>query len=175
MDPFVGEIRIFGGSFAPQGWAFCDGSLLPIASYTALFSLLGTTYGGDGVSNFALPDLRGRVPVHMGSGPGLSNYTIGQRGGAETVSLTASQLPSHTHAANCANNTNVGNQASPSGNYWSTDPGGNTGAYNNAANSGQLSANAIEPAGGGQPHGNLQPFMAINYIIAWTGIYPSRS
>lgn len=175
MDPFIGEIKIFAGNFAPQGWAFCDGSTLAISSYTALFSLLGTTYGGDGVTNFKLPDLRGRVPVHMGSGPGLSNYVIGQSGGTETVSLTASQLPSHTHTANCASTNNVGNQVSPVGNYWSTDPGGNTGAYNSAANGSQLAQGAIGPAGGGQPHDNLQPFMAVNYIIALNGVYPSRS
>ncbi len=174
-DPYVGEIRMFGGTFAPLNWAFCDGSLLPISQNQALFSLLGTFYGGDGVRTFALPDLRGRVPVNMGTGPGLSNYNLGQAGGSETVTLTVQNLPAHTHAAKCATTANVGTQSNPSGNYWSTDGGDNTEAYNNASDSNTMAASALGQTGGSQAHNNMQPFLAVNYIIALNGIFPPRS
>lgn len=171
-EPFIGEIRIFAGNFAPRGWAFCQGQLLPIAQNDALFALLGTTYGGDGRTTFALPNLAGRIPIHQGTGPGLSPRPIGQAGGTETVTVSAQEMPSHTHAALCSNTGS--NQASPVGNFWSTDPGGNTAAYSNTAGS-QMATTAIGTTGGGQPHNNLQPFLVINYIIALQGIFPSRS
>jgi len=162
---------MFAGNFAPQGWALCQGQLLSIEQNTALFALIGTTYGGDGQTTFALPDLRGRVTVSMGSGQGLTPRSIGQNGGSETVGLVAAQMPAHSHLANCGP---IGTQASPTGNYWSTDPGGNTAAYSNASNS-QMAAGAISAYTGGQPHDNVQPFLVINYIIALQGIFPSQN
>ncbi len=173
-EPFLGEIRMFGGNFAPQGWSFCDGSLVAISQYDALFSLMGTTYGGDGVQTFGLPDLRGRVPVHMGNRAG-TNYQLGQLGGSENVTLVTSQLPAHTHQARGAS---LGDSPSPSGKYWSTDPGGNVGAYNNTSpvpSPAAMSGASLSPAGGSQPHENMQPFLAITYIIAMEGIYPSQN
>lgn len=172
MEPFIGEIRIFAGNYAPRGWALCQGQLLPIAQNQALFALLGTIYGGDGRTTFALPNLAGRIPINQGTGPGLSPRPIGQAGGAETVTISVQEMPSHSHVANCSNAGS--NQASPVGNFWSTDPGGNTGAYNNTAGS-QMAATAIGNTGGGQAHNNVQPFLVINYIIAIQGIFPSRS
>ena len=171
-DPFLGEIRTFAGNFAPSGWALCQGQLLPIAQNDALFSLLGTTYGGDGQSTFALPNLAGRISLHQGTGPGLSPRTMGEAGGSEAVSLSGQQIPVHNHAANCSNTG--ANNLSPVGSYWSTDPGGNTGAYSTADGS-QLAGTAIGNTGGGQPHNNLQPYLVITYIIALEGIYPSRN
>ena len=174
-DPFIGQITMFGGNFAPRGWAFCDGQLLAISQNTALFSILGTTYGGDGVSTFALPDLRGRASIHPGHGPGLSQYHLGEKGGAETVTLTTAQIPSHSHAlninssnGNTANGTNAvlagfGTSAPPVGNFTSSAP--------NAA----ASATSISNTGGSQAHSNVQPFLCVNFIIATVGIYPSRS
>jgi microcystin-dependent protein len=170
--PYVGEIRIFAGNFAPAGWMLCQGQLLSIAENEVLFTLIGTTYGGDGQSTFALPNLASRIPTHQGTGPGLSNQIIGQEGGNETITLTAGQMPVHNHAAICSNTG--ANQASPGGNFWSTDPGGNTAAYSNAAGS-QMAPAAVGNTGGGQPHDNLQPFVVINYIISLFGIFPSQS
>jgi len=172
-NPFIGEIFMFAGNFAPQGWAFCDGRLLAIAENTALFSLLGTTYGGDGERTFALPDLRGRVPVHMGTSP-LSGtpYFEGQMGGTETVILQTAQLPPHRHAANA---NGGGNVVSPANAVWSTDPFGNTAAYTDPANS-VMRGDAIgssSPAA--QPHDNIQPFLGVNFIISLFGIFPSRA
>jgi microcystin-dependent protein len=167
MDPFLGEIRMFGGNFAPQGWATCDGQILPIAQNTALFSLLGTTYGGNGQSTFALPDLRGRLPVHIGGG-----LTIGQAGGSETVILTTTNLPAHTHVANAAS---AATTLSPAGQYWAADPGANVAPYAAAPDGRVMSGTAIGAQGGNQPHANLQPFLAVTFIIALEGIYPSRS
>jgi len=167
MDPFLGEIRMFGGNFAPQGWATCDGQILPIAQNTALFSLLGTTYGGNGQTTFALPDLRGRLPVHIGGG-----LTIGQAGGSETVILTATNLPAHTHTANAAS---AARTLSPAGQYWAADPGANVAPYAAAPDGRVMSGTAIGAQGGSQPHANMQPFLAVTFIIALEGIYPSRS
>jgi microcystin-dependent protein len=145
---------------------------MPINENTALFSLLGTTYGGDGVTTFALPDFRGRFPVHIGQGVGLSPRQMGDSAGEEAVTLTVQQLPAHTHAVICA--SGAANSVSPAGNFWATDPGGNTAPYSNTAGA-QMATGAIGIAGGSQPHDNVQPFLAINYIIALTGIYPPRS
>ena len=169
MDPFIAEIVMFGGNFAPRGWAFCDGQLLPIAQNTALFSLIGTTYGGDGRTTFALPDLRGRVPVHPGNGPGLTSRTLGQKGGTETETLTANQIPPHSHLLR-AN----------SGRADSTDPSNATIAKANEDTYNENSADVnmkgdTANAGGGQAHNNMQPYLCVNFIIALQGIFPSRS
>lgn len=171
-DPFLGEIRPFAGNFAPLGWALCQGQLLPIAQNDALFALIGTTYGGDGQTTFALPNLAGRIPLHQGAGPGLTPRALGEAGGSETVTLNVQQLPAHTHAALGANSG--ADKVSPAGAFWSTDPGGNTGAYSTAAG-GQMAAGAVGVAGGGQAHANVQPFLVLNYIIALEGIFPPRS
>ena len=174
MSPsFVGEIMMFAGSFAPQGWAFCDGSLMSIAQDEALFVLLGTTYGGDGQSTFGLPDLRGRMPVHQGSN-GFSNYPPGQNGGTEQVTLTTNQLPSHTHPFNATSNN--GNSKQPGG---GTIPAGvsgtNTNVYSTAASDSTMRANILANAGGSQPHNNLQPTLAISFCIALFGVFPSQN
>lgn len=170
-DPFVGEIRMFGGNFAPLYWYFCDGSLLPISEYDVLFNLIGTTYGGDGQSTFQLPDLRSRVPVHDGQGPGLPYYTMGETGGAEAVTLTPQTMPQHSHALFASTDNGIYN--TPVSNLPAR--GTNTRLYYQDAPSPSLSlANeAIQPAGEGQPHTNIQPYLAVNFIIAWSGIYPS--
>jgi microcystin-dependent protein len=167
MDPFLGEIRMFGGNYPPVGWATCDGQILSISQNTALFSLLGTTYGGDGQTMFALPDLRWRVPVHAGAG-----LSIGQAGGSETVNLTTTNLPAHTHAANAAS---AGTTLSPAGNYWAADPGQNVAPYAGMPDGKVMGGGAIGGQGGSQPHENMQPFLAITFIIALEGVYPSRS
>jgi len=167
VDPFVGEIRMFAGNFAPMGWATCDGQLVSIADNSTLFQLLGTTYGGDGETTFALPDLRGRVPVHTGS-----NLLMGGTGGTETVALTAANLPPHNHAAPAASR---GTTLSPAGNYWAADPGENVAPYAAAPDGGVMSGAAIGAQGGGQPHGNMQPFLAITFIISLYGVFPSPS
>ena len=174
-DPFIGQITMFGGNFAPRGWGFCDGQLLAISQNTALFSILGTTYGGDGVTTFALPDLRGRVSIHPGQGPGLSRYTLGEKGGAETVTLTANQIPSHSHQLNINSsngNTSNGTDAVVAGYGTSAPPVGN---FTNAAANASASSSSISNTGGSQSHNNLQPFLCVNFIIALVGIYPSRS
>jgi len=170
-DPFLGEIRMFGGNFAPQGWALCNGQLLSISQNTALFSLLGTNYGGDGRTTFGLPDLRGRAPIHMGQGAGLTARSIGNASGRETVALTIQECPPHSHSAAGASGAS---QPSPVGNFWSTDPNGNTAAYSTTANS-VMSAAAVGTTGPGQPHDNMPPYLAVNYIIALAGVFPARS
>jgi microcystin-dependent protein len=167
-EPYVGEIRIFAGNFAPADWAFCDGSLMDIGTYDTLFTLIGTTYGGDGQSTFALPDLRGRLPVHQGTG--LSTYSIGQMAGQETVTLQTTQLPVHTHSV--AANGSAGTTSSPTGNVPGTWSEGLQ--YTSASASTPMSASAIGAAGGGQPHENMQPFTCINFIISLYGIFPSQ-
>lgn len=170
-DPFIGEIQLFGGNFAPRGWALCDGQLLAVSQNDALFSLIGTIYGGDGRTTFALPDLRSRVPIHYGNGPGLSNYTIGSRGGLEMVTLTVNQLPSHSHLANC--NTANGTTPNPANNVWAAQPA--LGQYQPPGTAANMKTTAIENKGGGQSHTNIIPYQAVIYIIALQGIYPSRS
>lgn len=167
--PYIGEIRMFAGNFAPQGWLMCDGSLQSIAENDVLFSLIGTTYGGDGQTTFGLPDLRGRVPVHNGQGPGLSNYVLGQSGGQETVTLSANQIPVHTHNV-IATSTN-GTQTGPGG----AIPAGSSAValYNTNPPQTNLAPQAVKPDGQGQPHTNFQPYLCINFIIAQFGIYPS--
>jgi len=171
-DQFLGEIRTFAGNFAPAGWALCQGQLLAIAENDALFTLIGTTYGGDGQTTFALPNLASRIPIHQGTGPGLTPRTMGEADGNETVTLSAQQMPAHNHAA--IGSSTGANKLSPVGSFWSTDPGGNTAAYSNAAGS-QMAGAAIGNTGGGQPHDNVQPFLVINYIIALEGIFPSQA
>ncbi len=167
-EPFLGEIKMFGGNFAPVGYAQCNGQLLPISQNQALFSILGTTYGGDGRTTYALPDLRGRVPIHFGQGPGLSSYVEGELGGTESVTLQASQMPSHSHSVN----SNSGDASAPS--PQGTVPAGQ-GAYAAAANGTLMNSGMIAATGGSQPHTNIQPFLAVNFIIALQGIYPTRN
>ncbi|AXG13605.1 phage tail protein [Intrasporangium calvum] len=167
-QPFVGEIRLFGGNFAPAGWAFCDGQLLPISENETLFALIGTTYGGDGQSTFGLPDLRGRLPLHQGSG-----FILGEQGGAESVSLTATQIPAHAHAL--LGTTDNGTTATPSGNAAATLPEVTTLAYGTDAPSTTLHPQSIGGTGGGQPHSNLQPFLCLSFIISLFGIFPQST
>jgi microcystin-dependent protein len=177
MDQFLGEIRMTGFNFAPNGWALCNGQTLSISENSALFALLGTFYGGNGVSTFNLPDLQGRVPIHQGNGPGLSPYVIGENGGTENVTLLSNQMPAHNHLVG-VNNQNGGN-ADPTnailavGNTGGRSPAA-TDDYTTSAATGNLAANAVSIAGGNQPHSNLQPFLTVNFIIALTGIFPSR-
>ena len=171
--PYLGEIRSFPFNFAPTGWATCSGQLLPISQNIALFSLLGTTYGGDGITTFALPDLQGLVAVSYGNGAGLSPYNLGQAGGEENVTLTSQQMPSHTHAAQCVNAK--ANKPNPVGNVWAQDAAGTTAEYSSSPPNAVMAAAAISPVGGGQAHDNLQPYLALNYCIALEGIYPSRN
>ena len=168
-DPYIGEIRMFAGNFAPLGWAFCNGALLPIAQYEALFSLLGTTYGGDGQTTFALPDLRGRGPIHAGQGPGLTNHPQGEQGGTETVTLTVAQMPAHTHAP--AASSAAGTSSHPNGNVWAASSTSDN-QYAGTSNT-TMNPATIGVAGGNQPHDNRQPVLAINFIISLEGIYPS--
>lgn len=163
-SPYVGEIRIFAGNFAPVGWAFCDGSLLPISDNDTLFNLIGTTYGGDGQSTFALPDLRSRVPMHVGPG-----YALGQNDGEETVTLTTAQMPVHTHAA-LANTTNA-TSTTPQNNVWA---GGSLTQFSDQQTNAQLAPSTLQSAGGSQPHDNMLPFVAVNFIISLFGIYPTQ-
>ena len=178
MEPFIGEMILFGGNFAPRGWAFCDGQLLPISQNTALFSILGTTYGGDGRTTFALPDMRGRAPVHAGSGPGLSSKRLGQKGGAETATLTEAQLPQHDHPAQLRLGNATGNEIKGNGNSLSTNAAYNMNASGAPDSSKKLTSGSVVVGpsnSGNQSHNNMQPFQAINYIIALQGVYPSRS
>jgi microcystin-dependent protein len=170
--PFVGEIRIFAGNFAPAGWMFCNGQLLPISENETLFNLIGTTYGGDGQTTFQLPDLQGRVPIHQGTSPVGTPYSIGEKDGVENVTLTAAQVPQHRHYANANAAATV---VSPANAFWSTDPFGNTAAYYPSPSNGTMRSNAIVGGGGSQPHDNMQPYLAINYIISLFGIFPTQN
>ncbi|WP_342448689.1 tail fiber protein [Tamlana crocina] len=172
QEGFIGEIRMFAGNFAPRSWALCDGQLLAISQYQALFSILGTTYGGDGRTTFALPDLRGRVAIHPGSGPGLSTYRQGSKGGTETNTLTVSQMPPHSHTVNAV--VEDGNQSVPTGNL----PAGTKALdkeYSDAAANTTMNSTMIGNSGGGQPVNNIQPYGTVNYIICLQGIFPSRN
>jgi microcystin-dependent protein len=175
-EAYLGEIRIFAGNFAPVGWALCQGQLLPIAQNTALFSILGTTYGGNGVQNFALPDLRGRVVVGVGQGPGLHPYVEGQMGGAESVTLTTQQMPAHSHsvAATETQSTTDPKGAVPAQTQGPT-PGAAPKVYGTHLDGTTMNGGMIGQTGGNQPVSVEQPYLAINYIIALQGIYPSRN
>ena len=168
-QPFMGEIRMFAGSFAPAGWMFCEGQLLPISENDALFVVLGTTYGGDGESTFALPDLRGRVPIHQGTQAGIP-YTIGEMGGVESVTLSVNQIPAHTHPALAT--SGAASQKAGGGLLFAVAQGDvySTSAGNRSA----MAANMVSPVGGSQPHTNFQPYLCINYIIALFGLFPHQ-
>lgn len=170
-EPFIGEIRMFGGNFSPRGWAFCDGQLLAVSQNDALFSLLGTFYGGDGRTTFGLPDMRGRLPIHKGQGPGLSDYTLGRRGGVEHVTLLAHELANHSHEfmANTASATDP----SPEGRMIAQGVG--TTFYSEATPNASLASNAMRNSGGAQSHDNTMPSLCVSFIIALFGIYPSRN
>jgi microcystin-dependent protein len=172
-NPFVGEIRMFSCNFAPLGWAFCNGQLLPISQNTALFSLLGTYYGGNGTSTFALPNLQGCFPINQGEGAGLSDYVIGQTGGSATVTLLTSEIPAHAHSVACAA---TGNSTSPSNAVFGGAPRGKAPAY--ASSTGtkvNMSTAAVAATGGSQAHNNMPPFRVLNFCIALQGVYPPRS
>jgi microcystin-dependent protein len=171
-DPFIGEIKLVPYNFAPRGWAFCQGQLLPIAQNTALFSLLGTMYGGNGQTNFGLPDLRGRVVVNPGQGPGLSNYDQGEQAGVESVTLTPQTMPAHSHAVQVSNV--AATLAVASGNHLAVSTGTVGNIYGTAVG-GAMPSNAVSSAGGTQPHLNSQPYVTLNYVIALQGIFPSRN
>ena len=173
-DPFVAEIRIFPFNFAPKGWAFCNGQLLPLSQNTALFSLLGTTYGGNGKSNFALPNMQGNAPMHPGQGPGLSLHDLGEIGGSETVTLLTSEMPLHVHNI-MALNSDFGNLNAPSP-LRSLARSGNATAYqtNSSAGVTQMSANALSISGSSFPHNNMQPYLTLNFCIALQGVFPPR-
>jgi microcystin-dependent protein len=172
-DQFVGEIRIFGGNFAPRGWAFCDGQLMPISQNTALFSLLGTNFGGNGTSTFALPNLQGSVPVGQGSGAGLTPRFIGDTGGEQNVTLTQATMASHSHQMSGA--ASAGSSVTPGPTMALAEPPAIVPIYQTSpGSSATLNGGAVTPSGGGQPHNNMQPFLVLNYIIAVVGIFPSR-
>ena len=171
-EPFIAEIRIFAGNFSPRNWAFCNGQLLPVAQNTALFSVVGTTYGGDGRTTFGLPDLQGRAPMHPGRGPGLTSRRLGERTGAETVTLNDDQLASHSHSARGSENAAVA--SAPANNYVARGSGRGVNSYLDADTSIGASKELM-PTGGGQAHNNMQPFLSLNFIIALQGEYPARS
>jgi microcystin-dependent protein len=171
-DPFVAEIRIFPFNFAPKGWARCDGQLFPISQNTALFSLLGTTYGGNGKSNFALPDLQGRTPMHPGQGPGLSLHDLGETGGSETVTLLNSEIPSHSHTLRASSDD--GELRSPSSNRVLARSGSGF-AYNTSSPDVSMALETITPAGSGLPHNNMQPYLTCHFCIALQGVFPPRT
>jgi microcystin-dependent protein len=172
-EPFLGEIRMTAFNFAPAGWAMCEGQTLAISTNTALFALLGTTFGGNGTSTFCLPDLRGRVPVHQGQGNGLSNYVMGEQTGAENVTLLASQMPIHTHQVNAV--SSGGNVASPQGALPAIESTGTSLNYSNGAPGVVMSAAMNAETGGSQPFSVIQPLLCVNFIIAMEGIFPSRN
>jgi microcystin-dependent protein len=167
-QPYVGEIRIFAGNFAPVGWMFCDGSALPISENETLFQLIGTTYGGDGQTTFSLPDLRGRVPLHWGSGAGTT-YVIAENGGVETVTLTTNQIPAHNHLLLAT--TKIGSQANPGGNIFANSQGPQP--YIQEDPDANVNAGLVDASGGSQPHENRQPYLGLNFIISLFGLYPS--
>jgi microcystin-dependent protein len=180
-SPYIGQIMIFGGNFAPQGWALCQGQLLPISGYETLYSLIGTTYGGDGQNTFALPDLQGRVPLHMGQGPNITqNYVMGENGGVEGVILDSQHLPSHNHSFQAAN---VGDANTPGPTTMLANEGGADASKVSIyapfdytpANMTTLAPGSVAAAGGGEPHDNMQPFLVVNFVISLFGVYPSQA
>lgn len=171
-EPFIGQMMIVGFNFAPRGWATCDGQLMAISQNTALFSLLGTTFGGDGKVTFGLPDMRGRTPLHAGQGPGLTLRDLGEEAGTEDCTLINSEMPMHTHLANANQSAN---QTLPAGNVWGGDSTGTIALYSNGTPDAVLNPMALGIAGGSQPHNNMQPFLVLNFCIALEGIFPSRS
>ena len=175
-EPFIAEIRIFAGNFAPRGWAFCDGQLLPISQNTALFSLIGTTYGGDGRTTTALPNLQGRAPMHPGRGPGLTSRRLGERGGVETVTVSEAQMPNHNHTVP-AFSSGFGSPITDPSDAYLSQLTSNGNVYNPTISGSvvDMSDNALQNSGGSQAHNNMQPYLAINFIIALVGLYPSRS
>lgn len=173
-DPFVAEIRIFPFNFAPKGWAWCDGQVMPISQNTALFSLLGTTYGGNGKSNFALPDLQGRAPMHPGQGPGLSLHDLGETGGSETVTLLESEIPAHAHAISASSNAaDEEGTKQPAGAIPGVQQDANQ-LYTALSSAAAFNAQALAPAGGDQPHNNLMPYLTFYFCIALQGVFPPR-
>ncbi len=171
-DPFLAEVRIFSGNFPPVGWAFCNGQILPLSQNTALFSLLGTTYGGDGRSTFGLPDLMGRAPMHPGQGPGLSDHVLGEMGGSSAETLILAELPSHTHKMKY-NNTVAGDSNSPAGKLLAKSIVPVASVFSSSPPA--IAIGSSTAAGGSQPHNNMQPYLGLSYIIALQGIYPPRS
>jgi len=163
-SPFIGEIRMFGGNFAPQGWAFCNGALMAIDQNDALFQLIGTTYGGDGQTTFALPDLQSRIPIHVGPG-----FALAQQAGVESVTLTTSQIPAHSHVPQA--NSSAGTQSSPAGGVWAEST---LGQFSASAPSVSMAPGALGPGGGSQPHDNMMPFLVVNFILSLFGIFPSQ-
>lgn len=170
-DPFVAEIRIVGFNFAPRGWAFCDGQILPLSQNTALFSLLGTTYGGNGQSNFALPNLQGRAPMHPGQGPGLSLRDLGEEIGSETITLLQSEIPAHAHGLNAS--TSPANSRNPTNNALGRSRGAS--AYDPGAPAATAAFQAVGVTGGDLPHNNMQPYLTMNFVIALQGVFPPRT
>jgi microcystin-dependent protein len=175
-DPFVAEIRIFPFNFAPKGWAMCNGQILPLSQNTALFSLLGTTYGGDGKSNFALPNLQGSAPMHPGQGPGLSLHDLGEIGGSQTVTLLESEIPNHAHLVGRAL-ADAGDSVTPVASVWAQTAAGRGAAalYHEAPATGKMNPQSLGAAGGDQPHNNMQPYLTLNFCIALQGVFPPRT
>ncbi len=173
-EPFLSEIRIFSFNFAPTGWATCDGQILPISQNTALFSLLGTNYGGNGQSTFALPNLQGSVPLHPGQGPGLSLYDLGQQGGSQTITLLDSEMPAHTHGLMAQSNA-ANLNAPTSARVLSRSSGGFAYQQNSTQNLVQMAPQALTPAGGGLPHNNMMPYLTLTFCIALQGVFPPRT
>jgi len=172
MAPYIGEIRMFAGNFAPAGWMFCEGQTLPISENDTLFTLIGTTYGGDGQETFNLPNLASRFPVHLGTGPDGTTYQIGEMAGTESETLTTQQIPSHSHPMT-ANDSQPGNQVSPAGSLPAISL--NVVPFINDSPTGNFNAGAVSPVGGSQPHENMQPFLCINFIISLFGVFPSQT
>lgn len=172
-EPFIGQIIMVGFNFAPKSYATCDGQIMSIAQNTALFSLLGTTYGGNGQTTFALPDLRGRTPIHQGNGPGLTPRVMGEMSGEENHTLLTTEMPMHNHLA--SGSSADANNTSPAGNTWANEGTATTNLYVNSAPNAPMNAQAIGTSGGNQPHNNMQPYLVINFCIALQGIFPSRN
>lgn len=172
-DPYIGEIRAFGFNFAPVGWAFCDGALLSIADNSALFALIGTTFGGDGITTFGLPDLRGRFPIHRGQVTGLSAYTIGEMAGSETVTVTGNQIPAHTHVPLAVAGPGLSAAQTPAANLWASQASTTDPPYVNVAPS--VDMKATQGTGGSQPHNNMPPYQVVNFCIALAGVFPTRN